>query len=77
MTARAHMQCRGIRIEIDDVGMIVERDGIAYSVVWVSATPAMPVAPAPAPPAPIPAAECTCLVGFPYPLPCPVHPRPR
>jgi hypothetical protein len=41
---RARMQLRGMRIEIDDAGMIVERDGVTYTIVWVAPpVPADPI----------------------------------
>jgi hypothetical protein len=59
MTAR--LQVRNLRITVDDEGLLVERDGITYSIVWAK-------------PAPPPAAlECTCQRDFPYPD-CLVHP---
>jgi hypothetical protein len=66
MTAR--VQLRGITIAIDDRGMLVERDGITYSVLWAEPPPPLPLPAAP------PTAECTCFTGFPYPVPCPAHP---
>lgn len=46
----ARVQLRGMRIEIDDAGMLVERDGVVYALVWRG--PPMPTDPAPPP------AEC-------------------
>jgi hypothetical protein len=75
------VQLHDVRIEVDDVGVRVERDGVVYTVAWRAAPPA---ADPPAPPAmrlgampstDPPAPACTCLAGWPYPLPCPVHPR--
>jgi hypothetical protein len=71
----AHVLVRGIRIELDDEGMRVERDGHVYTVAWRAGAPAGDVPP------PVPVGDaaggCTCLTGFPYPLPCPVHPAAR
>lgn len=60
---QTNIQLHAMRIEVDDAGMMVEREGFVYHIAWAS-RPAQPPTLEP---------ECTCVRDFPYPD-CRVHP---